>query len=1067
MSRLYDDVLASANMREILEYYGIQINRNKKFICPFHDDSNPSMVLNEKDGYVKCFSCGEGANAVTFVYKYETKVNHNSDFTFNDAIRKVVDICHLNIDVSYLQKQSNDFKYTSNGHRYSSEEKSLLETMNWINQYLHGMLNTTDAAPALEYLQKRGMNRELMDKLGFGWIPGKDFLITLAAKNNKLPDDKKIPYISMRNFEQIGMVKEHPYYGMVDVFKGRVMIPVYDEKGNAVAFCGRAIDDETKPKYLLTANTPLFKKNDILYNFHNAKNYSYADAIYVVEGFMDVAGGNKIGMENIVATMGVSISEEQQRLLDKCQCEIVLMYDNDQAGKTAMLRLLPDYLKKRQKVSVVDLGNLNVQLPEGNPGKDLWDFANAGVTKLQIEATKTTGFEYYFRHHYFADRKFTAENIHEVFELARKEEIIKTTLDETSYMEFVEKHSGYKKEQLPDILHPKTIEDRKDPVVSFKTQLMERYLSGQMSSYITTKDDKVMLSYYQENENKVNHNIVSSFLKEPEKYLSKDHSRVNIALLAYDVLENDKDYSKYEYLHRFQYENVFEKTFIKNQNGQARVYLTDTQKEKVIKQFEASMTQEDLLALEAVEDLYIVNDASDLDGILNINTSKTELSLLKELIKNTMMTNREKMSFFKYGNIFREEDRYAISDDFKTSSGEFKTILLYNNLNNSLEIRKENLKEPKKESQEEKSEKELSRDMDAKALEQEKPGFFEFSVNQCLIVKETGDSYFVRIPNTEAKFYMYIPKRMARWHENEEMFFSSLEEGRTYDVFNKNGSKVDSWDFNRLKGYWDDKTRQQETALKKAETDLPLNNNHEDRPVSEVKTARQSANENILSDSKEKLTADAMTFPALKPLEDLEYKIPLQQVLQDTKKGFFIKTKQPGVTLFLTNKIAKQSDDGKYVLIKNTRGFMYRNPVSLYQKKDGVSKYTKSLPYKELSNYLPPIYGKNHIKAYFNSKDVEVAGNFLKIPVKIQNDMGYISVPSTNFVKVDDSRIGLCASNDASYTALKDHGIKLMELSGIAIQPAYEAAVKELRMPNAIESMIQKENQEKEVQKYE
>ena len=98
---------------------------------------------------------------------------------------------------------------------------------------------------------------------------------------------------------------------------------------------------------------------------------------------------------------------------------------------------------------------------------------------------------------------------------------------------------------------------------------------------------------------------------------------------------------------------------------------------------------------------------------------------------------------------------------------------------------------------------------------------------------------------------------------------------------------------------------------------------------------------------------------------------------------------------------------------------------------------------------------------------MEVAGNFLKIPVKIQNDMGYISVPSTNFVKVDNGRIGLCASNDASYTALKDHGIKLMELSGMAIQPAYEAAVKELRVPNAIESMIQKENQEKEVQKYE
>ena len=163
-------------------------------------------------------------------------------------------------------------------------------------------------------------------------------------------------------------------------------------------------------------------KSNHLYNFNVAKNYAYNDKIYVVEGFMDVAGGNKMNIRNIVATMGTSFTKEQIAMLRRLDCEIVLMRDNDNAGRQAMVKEIPELMNKRFRVSVIDLNKVkeNLQLTEEKDSKDLWDFANAGAVEHDLEKARVSGFQFLMENKYFENKEFNSETIKEAYEEAKK-----------------------------------------------------------------------------------------------------------------------------------------------------------------------------------------------------------------------------------------------------------------------------------------------------------------------------------------------------------------------------------------------------------------------------------------------------------------------------------------------------------------------------------------------------------------------------------------------------------------------------------------------------------------------
>lgn len=297
----YQMIINQASVREVMEEYGLKIvkkGKDFKTVCPFHDDHDPSLSIRD-DKIWKCFVCNESGNAISFVQKYENKVLGNRGFTVRDAMNKVIDICHLNIPKEQNNQNSLNAQYSHNSRIYTEHERVLLNTLNKIKEIANYNLISLGNTEAKQYLLNRGFTEDLIQELQFGYISYEQIQQWI---------DKT--FLPLEHLLETGFIRQDEEGNYYPVFGNRILIPVMDERGNTVTFSGRAIHGE-EPKYLHGRNTEIFMKSNHLYNFNIAKNYAYNDKIYVVEGFMDVAGGNKMNIRNIVATMGTSFSEEQ------------------------------------------------------------------------------------------------------------------------------------------------------------------------------------------------------------------------------------------------------------------------------------------------------------------------------------------------------------------------------------------------------------------------------------------------------------------------------------------------------------------------------------------------------------------------------------------------------------------------------------------------------------------------------------------------------------------------------------------------------------------------------------
>ena len=333
------------------------MNRNKS-LCPFHNDNNPSMTVNSKKNIATCFSCGTTGNVISFVQKYEKQINNNN-LTVNQAIAKVVEICHLNIDISHLKRQSYDKQYIIGSKRYSKREQELIEVNEFLTKLFHYNLTAIDKE-SRNYLYSRNVDDKQIKELNLGYCKKGQFL-NMAQKNEKTKED----------LLELGYLRIDDYGNLQESFTNRIMFPIQDEKGNVVSFAGRGIKGEV-PKYLHTSESSIFKKKELLYNFSNAKTLSYNNELIIVEGFLDVVGARRIGYENVVATMGVALTPEHLKMIKRNHSSITLALDNDQAGHEAMLRLIPDLLQQGFKVNVIDISKLGdiQQCIEGTPVLD-------------------------------------------------------------------------------------------------------------------------------------------------------------------------------------------------------------------------------------------------------------------------------------------------------------------------------------------------------------------------------------------------------------------------------------------------------------------------------------------------------------------------------------------------------------------------------------------------------------------------------------------------------------------------------------------------------------------------
>ena len=320
-------IRSKANIVDVIGKYIPLTQKGKNYfcVCPFHDDHSPSMSVSYDKQIYKCFSCGASGNVFTFVQNYE-------NVSFNEAVSIVARSVGLNLDFGPVKKNSNNFKLE-------------LEIMNLAERFLQNNLKSSSGIDAKKYLEERGINEEIIAEFGIGLSLDnatslKDLLLKKGYGIDKLIE--------------LGVVNEHGF----DVFARRITFPLWNIDGDIVGFSGRIYRNEDSAKYVNSKETKIFKKGELLYNYHNAKDYAKREKfILVVEGFMDAIRLSANGIKNVIALMGTSLTSNHIDLLKKLRVKVILCLDNDDAGLTATINNGMMLIKNNVEVGIIRLSD--------------------------------------------------------------------------------------------------------------------------------------------------------------------------------------------------------------------------------------------------------------------------------------------------------------------------------------------------------------------------------------------------------------------------------------------------------------------------------------------------------------------------------------------------------------------------------------------------------------------------------------------------------------------------------------------------------------------------------------
>lgn len=307
-----NEIRSRANIVDIISGYLQVSSKGKNYValCPFHNDHSPSLIISPEKQIFNCFTCRTGGNVFSFVMKYE-------NVSFAEAVSIVAKKVGFNLKNDVFVKSEN---------KYSKD----YEIYEYAMKYYLNNINTTDGSKARDYLLKRGINETIIKEFKLGYSgSSKDTFYKLAT--NKGWDIETLNKLGL-----INKVNENVY----DTFINRIVIPIENLKGEVVGFTGRIFNGEDNTaKYLNTKETEIFKKSNLLFNYHNAKNYIRdRKSVIVVEGNMDAIKMSAKGFKNVVALMGVALSNEQIDILKRLKVPVILMLDNDNAGEEATIK---------------------------------------------------------------------------------------------------------------------------------------------------------------------------------------------------------------------------------------------------------------------------------------------------------------------------------------------------------------------------------------------------------------------------------------------------------------------------------------------------------------------------------------------------------------------------------------------------------------------------------------------------------------------------------------------------------------------------------------------------------
>ena len=298
-----NEIRNKSDIVSIISNYVPLTKRGKNYfgVCPFHDDHSPSMSVSPEKQIYTCFSCGATGNVFTFVSEYE-------HISFIEAVKLL----------------GNKLGYNLTTHEKVDTKSGDYKIYEIASKFYQNNLNSSLGKKAIEYLENRGLNRETIKKFGIGLSLNKSSLTELLI-NKGIKLDKLI---------ELGLSNTMSN----DLFLNRIMFPLYDLNGNVVAFSGRIYNMKDNSKYINTKETSIFKKGNLLYNYHNAREHlKKNDYVIIMEGFMDVIRASIVGINNCVATMGTAFTKEQANIIRKMTDNVILCFDGDKAGEEATI----------------------------------------------------------------------------------------------------------------------------------------------------------------------------------------------------------------------------------------------------------------------------------------------------------------------------------------------------------------------------------------------------------------------------------------------------------------------------------------------------------------------------------------------------------------------------------------------------------------------------------------------------------------------------------------------------------------------------------------------------------
>lgn len=308
-----DELTQRADIAEVVGDY-VPLTRkgaNLWGLCPFHSEKTASFSVSPDKQIYHCFGCGKGGGVLSFLMEIE-------NLTYPEAIHRLADKMGMEVP----EEDAGDREW-----RYRRERILTLNKL--AARFYYEQLSTPLGANVAEYINKRRISKKFANRFGLGAAPDAwDSLIRAMAEKGY---DK-------RDLLEAGLAVAGKNGSIYDKFRNRLMLPVIDLRGDVIGFTSRVMDGSA-PKYLNTPETSIFKKRSILYGINYAKT-SKRENIILVEGNIDVITLHQAGFDNAVATMGTALTEEHARLLSRYTKELVLCYDNDNAGKDATQRAI-------------------------------------------------------------------------------------------------------------------------------------------------------------------------------------------------------------------------------------------------------------------------------------------------------------------------------------------------------------------------------------------------------------------------------------------------------------------------------------------------------------------------------------------------------------------------------------------------------------------------------------------------------------------------------------------------------------------------------------------------------